>query len=133
MRLLSFLLIALTTIFHGCAPVSQSSGNSTSNPKVLTFKDLTYEPNIRTVLLHPDFSGPEATLQPAVTRHGEWKLILEFDDLTSQRDNYYAKIIHCNYDWTKSGLMDLDFMSEYNEFPINNTSRIIITGSMCHR
>ena len=125
MKISSFFLMVLSMIFHGwifhgCAPISQSSGNSTSNPKVLTFKDLTYEPNIRTVLLHPDISEPEAILQPAVNRLGEWNLVLEFDDLTSQRDNYYAKIIHCNYDWTKSTLMDLDFLSEYNEFPINN-------------
>ena len=56
---------------------------------------------------------------PAVTPFGTWNLQLEFDDLRPERDSYYAKIIHCNQDWTKSTLADLDFMTQYNEFPIN--------------
>ena len=44
-----------------------------------------------------------------------------FDDLRSDRDTYYARIIHCNYDWTKSDLQDLDYLSDYNEFPMNNS------------
>jgi hypothetical protein len=61
----------------------------------------------------------EGDLQPAVTKLGNWNLLLVFDDLRDQRENYYARIIHCNRDWTKSILSDLDFMPEYNEFPIN--------------
>jgi hypothetical protein len=90
--------------------------NSTSNPKTLRLIDIAYEPEIRTIQLHPE-NGP---LQPAVTPLGKWDLLLQFDDLRNQRDTYYAKIIHCNYDWTKSDLQDLDFMTMYNEFPINN-------------
>jgi hypothetical protein len=81
---------------------------------------MAYEPQIRTVVVRPGFEDPQANLEPAVAKLGEWNLILEFDDLRDQRDNYYAKIIHCNFDWTRSGLMDLDFLSEFNEFPISN-------------
>jgi hypothetical protein len=95
--------------------------NSGSNPKVLNFIDYAYEANVRTVVLHPAINDPRTLLQPAVTRLGEWNLVLEFDELVPNRDTYYAKILHCNYDWTKSDLMDLDFMTEYNEFPINNS------------
>src|SRR5687768_2730561 len=87
-----------------CTPLSQSSLNSGSNPKVLTFNDFAYEPQIRTILLHPAFNDPKSILSPAVTRLGQWNLVLEFDDLSPSRDNYTAKIIHCNYDWTKSQL-----------------------------
>jgi hypothetical protein len=99
-----------------CTPLSQSSVNSGSNPKALRLMDIAYEPEIKTVQLHPE----NAPIQPAVTPLGKWDLLLQFDDLRNQRDTYYAKIIHCNFDWTKSDLQDLDFMTMYNEFPINN-------------
>lgn len=94
--------------------------NSGSNPKTLKLIDIAYEQPIKTVVIHPAFSDAASLLQPAVTSLGQWNLVLEFDDLTSQNDSYFVKIIHCNYDWTKSNLMDLDFLADYNEFPINN-------------
>jgi len=103
----------------GCSPMTQSSSFSESNPKVLKFGDFTYEPQIKTVLLHPVL-GTGDNLEPAITQLGQWNLLLEFDDLKSQRDNYYARIVHCNHDWTKSDLMDLDFMTDFNEFTITN-------------
>jgi hypothetical protein len=71
-----------------------------SAQKKLQFIDMSYEPQIKTVQLHPDLS-------------------IEFDDLQDNRSNYYAKLIHCNFDWTKSSLTDLDFINEYNEFTLN--------------
>ena len=85
--------------------------------KNLTFTDQTYEAEIRTVMLHPNM-GAGSNLRPAVVALQNQNLLLEFDDLQSERINYYVKIIHCNADWTKSTLMDLDFLFDYNEFPI---------------
>jgi len=99
-----------------CTPIAQSSFNSESNPKVLRLIDFAYEPQIKTIELSPG----GFPLAPAVTRLGEWNLMLKFDDLRSERDNYYARVIHCNYDWTKSDLQDLDYMPIYNELPVNN-------------
>src|SRR6187551_455657 len=99
-----------------CVPLTQSSTNSEGNPKALQLIDRTYEPQIRTVQLSP--AG--LLIQPAVTALGQWNLMLAFDDLKSDRDTYLARIVHCNFDWTESGLQDLDFMTDYNEFPINN-------------
>jgi hypothetical protein len=112
--------VFVTLFFASCTPIAQSSVNSSGQPKVLEMRDLTYESQIRSVTLHPLANDPNITLQPAVTQFGEWGLQLEFDDLVSGRDSYYAKIIHCNYDWSKSGLMDLDFITQFNEFNINN-------------
>jgi hypothetical protein len=108
------LCIALAT---SCTPIVQSSTNSESNPKVLRLTDFAYEPEIKTIELSPE----GFPLLPAVTRLGTWNLILRFDDLRSDRDTYYARIIHCNYDWTKSDLQDLDYLTAYNEFPVNNS------------
>lgn len=110
-------LFILTSIFLGsCTPITQSSVNSESNQKTLRLIDIGYEPEIKTIQLHPQ----GAPAEPAVTSLGKWDLLLEFDDLRNQRDTYYARILHCNYDWTKSDLQDLDFMTVYNEFPITN-------------
>lgn len=79
--------------------------------------DLTYEQPIKTVTLHP--AGGDNSL-PAVAQLGQANLLLEFDDLRSQRDNYYVKIVHCTHNWAQSDLMDLDFMTDYNEFNITN-------------
>src|ERR1044072_5719873 len=101
---LIMLCIALAT---SCTPIAQSSTNSESNPKVLRLTDFAYEPEIKTIQLSPE----GLPLLPAVTRIGESNLVLRFDDLRSDRDTYYARIIHCNYDWTKSDLQDLDYLT----------------------
>lgn len=110
-------LIGFSFYFYGCTPIAQSSVNSQSNPKILRLADAAYEPQIRTIRLFPAGSP----LLPAVIPLGQWNLLLEFDDLTTGRSNYNVYIVHCNHDWTRSSLQDLDFMSAYNEFPINNS------------
>jgi hypothetical protein len=117
MKLQSLILLG---IVGACTPLAQSSVNSGSNPKVLVFKDFTYEPQIRTIVLNQPSANQESTLQPSITKLGNWSMVLQFDDINTQRENYNVKVIHCNFDWTKSQLLDLDFMDQYNEFPINN-------------
>jgi hypothetical protein len=110
-NLLIFCLLCLAS-----CTVPQSSGNSPSNPKALQFIDRAYEDQIRTILLYP--SGAPR-LSPVI-QLGKGNLVLQFDDLVTDTDSYYARIEHCNYDWTESLLHDLDYMPVYNEFPINN-------------
>lgn len=88
--------------------------------KKLVFSDKSYEEEIRTVMLYPQLQGQRDNIRPAATPLQAQNLVLEFDDLQAQRSNYYVKIIHCNYDWTKSTLQDLDFLTDYNEYPIND-------------
>lgn len=88
--------------------------------KKLLFKDAVYEENIKTVMLHPPGSGVRDNLQPPVAPLSRQNLLLQFDDIQESRNNYYVRLIHCNADWTKSSLVDLDFMSVYNEFNIND-------------
>lgn len=114
--LIIFAIIPFLTI--GCSSVPQSSAISGNPPKQLLLHDHVYEPYIKTVLLHPDFGVRDNTL-PAVIPVGQWNLLLEFDDLEGGQDSYYARFIHCNSDWSKSQLLDLDFLNEFNEFPIN--------------
>ncbi|HEY0744864.1 MAG TPA: DUF5103 domain-containing protein [Chryseosolibacter sp.] len=102
-----------------CTPIGQTSTSDVGG-KTLQLSDQAYEHQIKTVKLHPAFNEPQANLLPAVTKLGQPNLLLQFDDLRSERDLYYARIIHCNYDWTRSMLQDLEFLAEFNEFPVNN-------------
>jgi hypothetical protein len=88
--------------------------------KTLVMADKTYEQQIRSIQCYPNQPTEGNSTLPAVARMDTQNLLIEFDDLREQRNNYYARLVHCNFDWTKSGLMDLDFMREYNEFPIND-------------
>lgn len=114
------LIIIFLFVLAGCTPITQTIDGNNGNGKTLLYRDLTYEAEIKTVVLHPATRQPAATLLAAVSKLTDQDLILSFDDLRSNRDNYYVRLIHANYDWTPSSLNDLDFMTEFNEFPINN-------------
>jgi hypothetical protein len=113
-------LLIVLFLLWSCTPAVQSSTNYGSDTKILRSIDIPYEPQIKTISIHPAFLDPEAILQPAVSKLGQPNLMLEFDDLNAGRESYYLRLIHCNRDWTKSGLQDLDFLNEFNEFPILN-------------
>lgn len=88
--------------------------------KKLLLQDAVYEENIKTVMVFPPATGNRDNLQPSVATLAQQNLVLEFDDIQESKNNYYARIIHCNSDWTKSQLLDLDFMPVYNEFNVND-------------
>lgn len=116
--ILAFLAIIIG--FTACTSVTQSSGISGNHPKSLQLIDQTYDPYIQTALLYPSFGDPADDLLPAVIPMGQWNLLMAFDDLSNQHQSYYMRLIHCNHDWSKSTLLDLDFLNEFNEFPVNN-------------
>jgi len=85
-------------------------------------EDYIYSENIKTVLLYPVTDRPDdprRLIGPAVIPlDGERPLMLEFDDLTADYRGFRAKLIHCNADWNKSVLNDIEFTYEYNDYPI---------------
>src|SRR5690606_11208286 len=94
--------------------------SSTHSSKDLVLADRAYETQIKTIQLYPLFGTRENELLPAVVPLGQPNLLLEFDDLDRPVERYYVRIIHCNKDWTRSGLAALEYMTEYNEFPITD-------------
>ncbi|MCE7065549.1 DUF5103 domain-containing protein [Dyadobacter sp. CY326] len=113
MRLITLCLL-LTLILEQAHAQSQN----------IRLEDFIYNEKIKTVLLAPaleDPNNPTRLLTPAVKPlNGTAPLVLEFDDLSGQFAGYRAKIIHCNADWTKSNLNDIEFTFEFNEYPIND-------------
>jgi hypothetical protein len=99
-----------------CVPLSPSTTAPSGNSKVLKLEDAIYEKEIKTVRLF----RRGIPLAPAVTQLGQWDLLLEFDDLAENRDTYNASVIHCNFDWSVSNLQELDYVRDFNEFPLNN-------------
>lgn len=88
--------------------------------KELLFDNRTYEPEIKSVQLYSEKREIRSHLLPSVTQINQNDLVLEFDDLRNDFNSYYARVIHCQYDWTASSLRDLDFMADYNEFNVND-------------
>jgi len=55
-----------------------------------------------------NFRGPTEDQFPIV-RFGE-SMLLEFDDVLANEQDYYYRIVHCNYDWTQSDLLKSQFL-----------------------
>ncbi len=61
--------------------------------------------NIKTVI----FEGPTGDQFPVVQFNEP--IYLEFDDTTATEQDYYYKIIHCDYDWTRSQLLKSQYIT----------------------
>lgn len=120
MRWAPFVLFVLVA----CTPLATGTG-SNSTVKV-QLKDMAYTDKVKTIRLFPGNAAYEPN-PAAVTRLNGDRLTLEFDVLSAQPDTYYAYILHCNHDWSLSSLRDLDFLSDYNEFPVIDYSYSIDT------
>ncbi|MBC8153714.1 MAG: DUF5103 domain-containing protein [Bacteroidetes bacterium] len=96
--------------------VSASGAIAQNLPNV----DAIYDPKIRTVLLYPvvgtETVNPSLTLNPPVmSLDDNTPLQLEFDDLTGDYRSFRAKLVHCNTDWQRSVLNEIEFTYEYND------------------
>ena len=94
--------------------------------------DHIYDPKVETVLLFPQIStnliDPSLTLNPPIISLDEQTpLQLEFDDLTANYRSFRARLVHCNADWQRSILNDIEFTYEYNDNPITDYQTSINT------
>ena len=70
--------------------------------------------NIKTVI----FKGPTEDQFPII-QLGE-TVYLEFDDLSASEQDYYYRIIHCDYDWTPSQLLKPQYLNGTDNVRIIN-------------
>ena len=61
--------------------------------------------NIKTII----FKGPTEDQFPIV-QLGE-PIYLEFDDILASEQDYYYKLVHCDYDWTPSDLLKSQYLN----------------------
>ena len=110
----------MSVFISACVPLDQSSTTSDATQrKKLLYTDFRYEDNIKSDLLYPNFGFIQDVVEPAVISiDTEAGLILEFDELQADYKDYNARLIHCNSNWTKSTVQDMEFSESFNEFPI---------------
>ena len=118
--LLTCLLLAVVAILLINAAVAQAL-TVRAQPQ-LRYADWVYDPAIATPLLYPrpdDPNDPRAALgQPLIALDDARPLLLQFDDLANRGADFRAKILHCNGDWTPSNLTEVEYLNDYNDFPL---------------
>lgn len=83
----------------------------------LRYENAIYNPSIHSVQLHPlrfEMGNPLIHLS------FKDSLLLSFDDLSSNPQNYAYTLIHCNADWTPSDLMESEYLKGFYEEPITD-------------
>lgn len=80
--------------------------------------DTVYHTNIKSILLHQSIDNSTGT--PIIKIEQQAPLLLQFDDLNNNAENYYFKLIHCNADWQPSILSTNQYLYDFNEFRVTD-------------
>ncbi|MFM2401836.1 MAG: hypothetical protein RI950_1353, partial [Bacteroidota bacterium] len=77
-----------------------------------------HHPAIKTIFIQNEsaFQHPNVVLN----RGSESKSSLQFDDLGLNYPNYYFRLIHCQADWKPSSLAEIEYLQDFNDFPLRN-------------
>ena len=117
-----FAASALVLLLNGAiAQVLSERQRRIARPE-LRYADWIYDPAVATPLLFPPGNHPgdpaNPLAPPVLALDDERPLQLEFDDLASRGSDFRAKILHCNWDWTPSSLSEVEYLSDFNDFPL---------------
>ena len=111
-------------LFLFSANAQKKKKDESFTPKKIIYDNHLYEPYIRTVQLYPILNSGksvQAALNPPVVKlEDNQPLLLEFDCLNPDFQSFRVKIFHCNSDWTPSVLNEIEYLPEFNDFPIND-------------
>ena len=78
----------------------------------INYSDFVYSETVKTVMLYK--KGLQISY-PVITLGSDEKLVLEFDDLSSDTKNLNYTYIHCTPDWIPSDLNSLEFIEGFSE------------------
>lgn len=121
----------LNRIFLVCLAIGATSFSYGQNGNELVYTDKNYQPFIKTVKLYPNNNLQDRDMQPPIlSLSGGTGLILEFDALLEDYLFLQARIVHCNADWRPSRLTDIEFLSEYNSFDLNDFEYSVNTKTL---
>lgn len=112
---------SITILVYACVPVQNTQSNSSrAYYPELEFENKSYRESIKTVqLVHFKGNQMVSTDNPVIELGKNERLLLTFDDISEEQQQYQVKIIHCDKDWKeKSNLQSMDYLEEYNQFPI---------------
>jgi hypothetical protein len=122
---LTFFGMCLGIFLFLCTATAQKKiKRDTYEPKKIIYDNHIYEPYIHTVQLYPALNSgktPQASLNPPVIKlQDNQPLLLEFDCLNPEYQFFRVKIFHCNSDWKPSVLSEIEYLTEFNDVPIND-------------
>ncbi len=81
------------------------------------WQDKVYKNGIKSVLIHQ--KGNEL-LFPAIELGSDKQIVLQFDELGTNVNDYSYSVVHCDADWHESNLMPLEYVSGFNEVHVKN-------------
>jgi len=81
------------------------------------FEDKVYENTIKSVKFHLEGLY---TSMPIIDLRSDGLLVLSFDDILGGDRYFKYKIIHCDKDWNKSDISELDYIDGFNDEEIRN-------------
>ncbi|PKP37826.1 MAG: hypothetical protein CVT98_05645, partial [Bacteroidetes bacterium HGW-Bacteroidetes-15] len=90
----------------------------------LRYEDFIYKKNINTIIIQK--TNVELSL-PIIALNSNDKLLLEFDDLDANYQEYKYSLIHCNADWTPSELEKTEYLEGFYENIISEYEHSINT------
>jgi virulence-associated protein VagC len=90
---------------------------SASDPDSINYTSHVFDQRIKTVQLYKD--GWNLSY-PILKLNSNEKLVLNFDLLGDQPENYYYTFIHCDKDWKKSDIFPNDYLTGYTENPVED-------------
>jgi hypothetical protein len=101
---------------------------STSGLFSQVLEDKVYSEHINSVRLFPKGAQQDSQLDaPVVALSGGRPLVLLFDDIAYDPEQYSVKLIHCDANWQKSALRDNDFSVSFNEYNVQEYSYSVNT------
>jgi hypothetical protein len=84
-------------------------------------EDKVYSEHIHSVRLFPRGLQQDSQLDaPVVAISDSRPLVLLFDDIAYDPEQYTVKLIHCDANWQKSALRDNDFSQGFNQYNIED-------------
>ena len=92
-------------------------GDIKSDGESLVVKDSIWKESIKTVSLTRN--GIELS-EPIINLGSEDKLVIRFDDLSEQPENYRYRIRHCDANWRLDGLDPFEYIDGFEEGAIDN-------------
>jgi hypothetical protein len=100
----------------------------TSSALSQIYEDKVYSEHIHSVRMFPKGSQQNSQLDaPVISLTDARSLVLLFDDIAYDPEQYSAKLIHCDADWKQSALRNNDFSVNFNEFNIQEYSYSVNT------
>jgi len=114
--IISLICIALSGNNHLLYAQNETVGDNLNDTYYdeghMRYNNFVYDNQIKTVMLRKKGNPISAAV---LKLNSDDVLVLKFDDLDLEIKDYSYEIIHCNFDWTASDLMNTEYIDGYLE------------------